>query len=75
MAGEFKQCPNGHYYQGVSCPYCKTSSSNAGNNTSAPTEIFVGGGGASSQMPTEIQNGGGGIKTTVFLWYWNAPST
>jgi len=21
--GEFRQCPNGHYYQGTSCPYCK----------------------------------------------------
>lgn len=23
MAGEYKQCPNGHYYQGDHCPYCK----------------------------------------------------
>lgn len=23
MAEEFKQCPNGHYYQGVKCPYCR----------------------------------------------------
>ncbi|MCH5243472.1 MAG: hypothetical protein J1F29_01040 [Lentimicrobiaceae bacterium] len=22
MAGEFKQCSNGHYYQGETCPYC-----------------------------------------------------
>ena len=22
---EFKQCPNGHYYQGDECPYCKQS--------------------------------------------------
>jgi hypothetical protein len=66
MAGEFKQCPNGHYYQGVSCPYCKTSSGNAGSNTSLKTEIFVGHGGANSQIPTEIQsNDSGGIKTTV----------
>lgn len=21
---QFKQCPNGHYYQGDNCPYCKT---------------------------------------------------
>lgn len=21
---QFKQCPNGHYYQGDECPYCKT---------------------------------------------------
>lgn len=66
MQGEFKQCPNGHYYQGASCPYCKTGGSNAGNNTSLKTEVFVGGGGANSEMPTEIQgNGSGGVKTTV----------
>jgi hypothetical protein len=64
MTGEFKQCPNGHYYQEVSCPYCKGGNS-AGNNTSLKTEVFVGGDGANSQIPTEIQNGGNGTKTTV----------
>lgn len=24
MAGEFKKCPNGHYYQGNECPYCRS---------------------------------------------------
>lgn len=42
MQGEFKQCPNGHYYQGVSCPYCKTGNQ-VGNATSLKTEVFVGG--------------------------------
>ena len=37
MAGEFKQCTNGHYYQGASCPYCKPS---GGGATSGPTEVF-----------------------------------
>jgi len=66
MEGEFKQCPNGHYYQGASCPYCKTSSSNRDSNTSLKTEIFFGDPGASSQIPTEIQNdGSSGMKTTI----------
>lgn len=24
MANEFKKCPNGHYYQGDECPYCRS---------------------------------------------------
>lgn len=63
MAGEFKQCSNGHYYQGANCPYCKTSGSNAGNKTSLKTEVFAGSR-ADSQILTEMQNGGG-TKTTV----------
>ena len=27
MEGNFKQCPNGHYYLGDHCPYCKPSTS------------------------------------------------
>jgi hypothetical protein len=63
MTGEFKQCPNGHYYQGDSCPYCKTSNPGAGSRTSVKTEVFVRGG-AGSDMPTEDGNSGG-INTTV----------
>ncbi|MDR1882214.1 MAG: FHA domain-containing protein [Prevotella sp.] len=64
MAGEFKQCSNGHYYQGVNCLYCKTSSGNAENNTSLKTEVFVGR--ADSQILTEVQdNDSDGMKTTV----------
>ena len=40
MQGEFKQCPNGHYYQGVSCPYCKTTKQ-TGSTTSMKTEAYV----------------------------------
>ena len=66
MQGEFKQCPNGHYYQGVSCPYCKTRNQ-AGNTTSLKTEAFVGG--EDDQTRTADPYGGnttgGGTKTTV----------
>lgn len=41
MADEFKQCPNGHYYQGANCPYCKTNT-NSGNSPSLKTNVFLG---------------------------------
>lgn len=31
-SGEFKQCPNGHYYQGSACPYCRSNSSSNGTH-------------------------------------------
>ncbi len=65
MANEFKQCPNGHYYHGATCPYCKTGNVNVGGSpTSAKTEIF---GGGDSQAPTETMPGnfGGTTKTAV----------
>lgn len=66
MQGEFKQCPNGHYYQGVSCPYCKTGNQ-AGHATSLKTEAFVGG--DDDQTTTVDPYGGsstgGGTTTTV----------
>ena len=65
MAGEFKQCPNGHYYQGTGCPYCKTSGGSARSNTSLKTEAFVGNDASYSQIPTEIQDEDRGVKTTV----------
>lgn len=61
---EYKQCPNGHYYQGDHCPYCKTGASPA-SNTSSKTEVF---GNYDSQLPTETMSnmgGGGGEKTTI----------
>lgn len=64
MNGEFKQCPNGHYYQGEVCPYCKTTD-HKGNATSLKTEVFVNGG---SETPTETMGGGSsniGTKTTI----------
>lgn len=63
MQGEFKQCPNGHYYQGDHCPYCK-SSNQSENATSPKTEVFVGGGSGGTSAP---DGGGytGGAKTTI----------
>lgn len=76
MSGEFKKCPNGHYYQGTTCPYCGTSGSNGttptqstridpssggGNGPTTTTEGFgMGTGTTRTKMP-----GGGGPKTTV----------
>lgn len=69
---EFKKCPNGHYYQGASCPYCRTS---AGGSTSSSTVIDpisgggyggprpAGNGGGASEAATNV--GGGGNNTTV----------
>jgi len=59
MEGVFKQCPNGHYYQGATCPYCKTGNNNAGASTTLKTEVFVGG----SEVPTELGNGSDEAKT------------
>lgn len=72
MANEYKQCPNGHYYQGVQCPYCKpTTPFEGGKFTSVKTQLFdvfdeqPGG----AQRPTEPMPGSGnstgGEKTTV----------
>ena len=65
MQGEFNQCPNGHYYQGLSCPYCRTGNQ-AGHATSLKTEIFVGGG---DEQTTTVDPYGGsstrGGTTTV----------
>ncbi len=66
MQGEFKQCPNGHYFQGGSCPYCKTNNPQ-GNVTSLKTEVFVG---CDNNQSTEIDSSMGsrpfgGTQTTV----------
>lgn len=75
MEGEFKQCPNGHYYQGESCPYCKTGNNNAGASTSLKTDVFAGGSGENSQLPTELQGyGGDESKTTVVMGQQTAAS-
>lgn len=57
MNGEFKKCPNGHYYQGATCPFCKTN----GTSNSGPTQrTFVNpmseGG---SETTNSTTNGGG----------------
>jgi hypothetical protein len=33
---DYKRCPNGHYYQGATCPYCKNV---GGSNTSSSTVL------------------------------------
>lgn len=68
MQGEFKQCPNGHYYQGDNCPYCKNNNRSAGPTTSS-TEIYVGNtDGDFTNNPdqaTTIAYGGSGGTTTI----------
>lgn len=74
MANEFKKCPNGHYYQGDHCPYCKTSGANETRTESPKTQVYGAGGGQSSQgteyRPTSTETMGGSTfngpqKTTV----------
>lgn len=36
--GEFRQCPNGHYYQGEKCPYCKCSTGQSTETTTGSGE-------------------------------------
>lgn len=66
MQGEYKQCPNGHYYQGASCPFCKTGSQ-VGNATHSTTEMFVGGNDDQTKTftPYGRNTDGGGTKTTI----------
>lgn len=73
MSAEFKRCPNGHYYQGDSCPYCKSSSSTTGTMTGSmgegmtqKTEVFNNGfGGGMDPNATMPAGGMGGGKTQV----------
>ena len=66
MQGEFKQCSNGHYYQGMSCPYCRTGNQ-TGHATSLKTEVFVGGDDdqTTTDDPYRGSRTSGGTKTTV----------
>lgn len=66
MANEFKKCPNGHYYQGDHCPYCKSSvneNKDEGAKSSPETKLYGGGFGPSSpgteyrQPHTETMSG------------------
>lgn len=67
MTQEFKKCPNGHYYQGDHCPYCKGSSSQP-NVTPAggrKTEVFADLDNNDGHQPTVISgsnNAGNGGK-------------
>lgn len=64
MEGEFKQCPNGHYYQGASCPYCK-SGNHTGSATSLKTEVYLGDGGSKASYGQVAGEAVGSSKTTV----------
>lgn len=69
MANEYKQCPNGHYYQGAQCPYCKPTATAPGRDTSMETQMYGGNLGSGPHRPTEpmpgMGNGKGNEKTTV----------
>ena len=67
MQGEFKQGPNGHYYQGDHCPYCKTTNQ-SGNSTSLKTEVFAGSGAID-----KTQTPGGGATKTMVMDGFGAP--
>lgn len=70
---DYKQCPNGHYYQGNQCPFCKSSSPSTKtevyNNDELESPVFFSpGGNYGTDQPTEpiddpINNGT--TKTTV----------
>ncbi|MBQ7280645.1 MAG: FHA domain-containing protein [Bacteroidales bacterium] len=51
---DYKQCPNGHYYQGDQCPYCKkTQVTGRGNDdiNKRETELFGNSANAETQGP------------------------
>ena len=70
MGKEYKQCPNGHYYQGDHCPYCKPTSLAPGSATSTKTEVYGANLNPDPLRPTETIPGmegsvAGGEKTTI----------
>lgn len=60
MSNEFKKCPNGHYYQGDHCPYCKTSPSKGDNDSPLITVVY---GPKNVQPPTGPEYGPSPIET------------
>lgn len=68
MSNEYKQCPNGHYYQGDHCPYCKSGSdgftkineteNHADFDVAQPTEAFNGIGRTNVNENSTIVNDG-----------------
>ena len=57
MSNEYKQCPNGHYYQGDHCPYCKSGSGASTKMNDAQAMEGIG-----SQQPTEAYTGGANTR-------------
>ena len=64
MSNEFKKCPNGHYYQGDHCQYCKS-----GANAATQTDSYGNQDNYDSQQTTETFNNGtstrGGENATI----------
>lgn len=66
----FKKCPNGHYYLGDFCPYCKSGSVQANGGTQK-TEMFIEGGvtsdfvGVSSGDIPTVNTNTSGDKPTI----------
>jgi hypothetical protein len=53
MSNEFNKCPNGHYYQGFTCPYCPKAGASATVNGAAPTIV-----GGNFDNETQLYGGG-----------------
>jgi hypothetical protein len=74
MSGEYKKCPNGHYYQGPTCPYCGGTSGNGTTPTQSTVVVPSSGDGTTTTKngfgsgtgTTDTNNlGGGGNNTTI----------
>jgi hypothetical protein len=73
MQGGFNKCPNGHYYQGVTCPYCPQQVTTGDSSTQtldneAKTQIYGGVGNTSTQgtvTKTQIIDGFGSGNTST----------
>lgn len=72
MANEYKQCPNGHYYQGDQCPYCKSGVGQMHESSSRKTEVYdyqdsnkTETSGGTQQTTMTGTDSGGGQKTVV----------
>jgi len=67
MEGVFKKCPNGHRYQGETCPYCKTGK-NVGVSTSLKTDVYPDGSEEHTQLLSKAQDyGSDESRTTVIM--------
>lgn len=56
-SSEFKKCPNGHYYKGDYCPYCKTENRGAGEGEWAHSTDAHESNKGTSDMTTDISGG------------------
>lgn len=65
MKGNLKTCPNGHYYVGDMCPYCRTSQNGRTGPSTPTTGQFI--------SPTENSSVGGG-ETQSYIGESNDPT-